>query len=102
MEPNFNDLIPLLDRGIIVTAPGNGDIDFVSRGFFPGTGINEDPATGSAHTTLTPYWSNQLSKEKMKAVQLSQRKGYFSVESAGNRSYISGKAAMYLRGEISI
>lgn len=102
MEPNFNDLIPLLDRGIIVTAPGNGDIDFVSRGFFPGTGINEDPATGSAHTTLTPYWSNQLSKKKMKAVQLSQRKGYFSVESAGNRSYISGKAAMYLRGEISI
>jgi len=99
MNPDFGALIPLLNRGILVTAPGDGDLDFVSRGFFPGTGINEDPATGSAHTTLTPYWSEQLSKKKMNAIQLSDRRGYFAVEDKGDRTHISGKAALYLKGE---
>ncbi len=102
MDPNFYALIPLLDRGILVTAPGDGDLDFVSRGFFPGTGINEDPATGSAHTTLTPYWSAELSKTKMKAVQLSKRRGYFQVEHQKDRTMISGKASLYMKGQIKI
>jgi len=100
ISPDFSALKPITDRGIIVTAPGDGDLDFVSRGFFPAAGIDEDPATGSAHTTLTPYWSEQLSKTHMKAVQLSQRKGYFSVQANGERTQISGYAALYMKGEI--
>ena len=48
-------------RGIIVTAAGD-DVDFVSRFFAPQSGIDEDPVTGSAHTTLIPYWAEKLSK----------------------------------------
>lgn len=88
-------------RGIIVTAPGN-EVDFVSRFFGPQVGVDEDPVTGSAHTTLTPFWSKRLGKKILTAVQLSSRKGSLTCEMAGNRVLISGKAVTYLIGEIFI
>jgi predicted PhzF superfamily epimerase YddE/YHI9 len=63
-------------------------------------GINEDPVTGSAHTTLIPYWARQLNKTKLSAVQLSERKGYLECEYLGQRVAISGQAKLYLTGEI--
>lgn len=86
-------------RGIIVTAPGN-DVDFVSRFFAPQSGIDEDPVTGSAHTTLIPYWAEKLSKTKLTARQLSKRGGYLQCELDGERVNIGGQARLYLRGEI--
>lgn len=100
MKPNFNELSRFDLRGVLVTAPGFDDFDFVSRGFFPATGINEDPATGSAHTTLTPYWAKSLDKTTMKALQMSQRKGFFNVEYKNDRTLIMGKGQLYAEGKI--
>lgn len=86
-------------RGVIVTALGN-NVDFVSRFFAPAYGINEDPVTGSAHTTLTPYWSNRLGRKNLTARQVSSRGGNLKCEMKGNRVLISGQAVMYMKGEI--
>ncbi|MFO7933138.1 MAG: PhzF family phenazine biosynthesis protein [Bacteroidales bacterium] len=101
MDPDFVSLARLGDRGVIVTAKGN-DVDFVSRFFAPGIGINEDPVTGSAHTTLTPYWAKELGKNRLIARQLSRRGGELICEDLGERVKISGKAVTYLEGEIHV
>jgi predicted PhzF superfamily epimerase YddE/YHI9 len=88
-------------RGLIVSAQGD-HCDFVSRCFFPGTGVNEDPVTGSAHTTLTPYWSKKLNKKQLSAMQLSKRGGVLSCEDKRERIIIGGKAVLYLKGKIYI
>ena len=101
MEPDFGLLAQAGGRGIIVTAPGD-DVDFVSRFFAPQTGINEDPVTGSAHTSLTPYWSKVLGKERLTARQLSARGGELICEHKGERVEISGHAVTYMKGKIRI
>lgn len=98
-NPNLHILRQSDARGIIITAPGD-TVDFVSRFFAPGSGVDEDPVTGSAHTTLTPYWSNRLAKTKLLALQLSKRKGNLICELDGDRVKISGKAVTYLIGDI--
>lgn len=101
IHPNLHLLDQLDCRGVIVSAPGK-EVDFVSRFFSPQCGIPEDPVTGSAHTSLTPYWSNILGKTKMTAKQLSLRGGDLICEYLGERVKISGKAMPYLIGEIEI
>jgi len=101
IEPNFENIKKLDARGIIVTAQGER-FDFVSRFFAPKHGINEDPVTGSAHTTLVPYWKQRLNKVKFKALQLSERQGILLCEEAGNRVKIAGKAKTYMIGDILI
>mgnify|MGYP003659220143 CR=1 FL=1 len=101
IEPNHHLLGQLDVRGVIVTAPGE-EVDFVSRFFAPACGIPEDPVTGSAHTSLTPYWTEILDKTKMTAKQLSKRGGDVVCEYLGERVKISGKAVLYLTGEIDI
>ncbi|MDC1471499.1 PhzF family phenazine biosynthesis protein [Gammaproteobacteria bacterium] len=88
-------------RGLIVTAPGD-DCDFVSRCFFPSTGVIEDPVTGSAHTSLIPYWSKKLNKNKLIAKQLSKRGGVLFCEHKNDRVHIGGNSVLYLKGEIFI
>lgn len=99
IKPNFNSIAKLKGRGVIITAKGN-EVDFVSRFFAPQSGINEDPVTGSAHTTLTPYWSKRLNKTELTAIQLSERKGYLKCKYLNERVEISGQAKLYLIGEI--
>lgn len=99
MKPDFRKLAQTKSRGVIVTAPGD-TVDFVSRFFCPQIGIDEDPVTGSAHTTLTPYWSVRLGKLSLKARQLSARGGYLECTLHGDRTRISGRALLYLKGEI--
>ena len=101
ISPNFFLLDKVDARGVIVSAKGE-DVDFVSRFFAPQSGINEDPVTGSAHTTLTPYWSKVLGKKVLFAKQLSQRSGNLICEDLGERVKISGKAVFYLEGEIEL
>lgn len=101
INPNFQLLETVGGRGVIVTAKGN-QVDFVSRFFGPQVGINEDPVTGSAHTTLIPYWSKALNKKSLSALQLSDRKGTLYCEYLGERVHISGKAVTYLIGEIEV
>lgn len=85
--------------GVIITAKGV-DVDFVSRCFAPQSGIPEDPVTGSAHTSLTPYWSGKLRKQTMQALQLSERMGFLKCKNAGSRIEISGKAKTFFAGEM--
>lgn len=99
LKPDLLELAKWKARGVIVTAKGDTS-DFVSRFFAPQSGIDEDPVTGSAHTTLTPYWAGQLGKKELTAVQLSARKGNLRCNYLGDRVEISGKAMTYLIGEI--
>jgi len=101
ISPNFHLLDQCDCRGVIVSAPGN-DVDFVSRFFAPNCGIPEDPVTGSAHTTMIPYWSKTLNKTKLSAKQLSKRGGNLACEYLGERVKISGNAVTYLIGEIQL
>ncbi|WP_282074823.1 PhzF family phenazine biosynthesis protein [Maribacter aquivivus] len=101
ITPDFFLLNELECRGVIVSSKGN-DVDFVSRFFAPQCGIPEDPVTGSAHTTLTPYWSPKLNKKTLSAKQLSERGGELECEFHGDRVKISGHGVCYLVGEIEI
>ena len=95
------DQINLNPGGVIVTAKGD-NCDFVSRFFTPQATILEDPVTGSAHCTLTPYWSNELHKKSMNAQQISVRKGELICELKKDRVFVSGKAVTYLKGQINL
>ena len=101
LDPDFNTLAKAPCRGIIVTSKGD-QVDFVSRCFYPQSGINEDPVTGSAHTIMVPFWSEKLGKTKMKAIQLSSRRGNLECELVGDRVLMSGHAVTYMKGEIEI
>jgi PhzF family phenazine biosynthesis protein len=101
LKPDLAKIAQVPARGIIVTAPGK-DVDFVSRFFAPQSGIPEDPVTGSAHTTLTPYWAARLGRIELSAKQLSKRRGSLRCRLAGNRVEISGQARFYMSGEINL
>jgi predicted PhzF superfamily epimerase YddE/YHI9 len=88
--------------GTIVTAPGEGEADYVCRLFAPSQGIDEDPATGSIHCTLAPYWAALLGKGTLRAEQLSARGGTMQSTIAGDRVKITGKARLYLHGAIEL
>jgi PhzF family phenazine biosynthesis protein len=99
IKPNFDVLKKVPTRGIIVTAKGD-KVDFVSRFFAPRVGVNEDPVTGSAHSTLIPYWSQKLHKKEMVAEQLSKRGGTILCTHLEDRVEMKGSAVTYLIGEI--
>ena len=101
LAPDFPRLAAVDARGAIVTAPGN-DVDFVSRFFGPRAGIDEDPVTGSAHTTLIPYWAGELGRDKMTARQVSARGGELWCELRGERVRIAGQAVTYLAGALRL
>ncbi|MBK8555376.1 MAG: PhzF family phenazine biosynthesis protein [Lewinellaceae bacterium] len=101
LEPDFMALRKYPSRGFIATAPGD-HVDFVSRCFYPAFGIDEDPATGSAHTTLTPFWHQKTNTSEFSATQLSKRRGTLHCILDGDRVRISGQAVLYLEGVCQI
>ena len=103
IKPDSVAIAALPGRGLIVTAPGSDSgVDFVSRFFAPSCGIAEDPATGSAHCTLTPYWADRLDRTSLVARQLSARGGLLHCALADERVLISGRVIPYLSGVIHI
>ena len=101
LDPDFRLMAELPFRGCIVTAPGS-ETDIASRCFYPAYGIDEDPVTGSAHTTLFSYWSRRWKRDHLTAVQLSKRGGIIEGRVRGNRVILSGNAVLYLKGEITV
>jgi PhzF family phenazine biosynthesis protein len=101
LEPDLSIMKELDTIGVIVTAKGKS-ADAVSRCFYPGAGIPEDPVTGSAHCNIIPYWAAKLNKTKLFCRQLSQRGGELWCELNGDRVLMSGKCSLYMRGEIEI
>lgn len=101
LSPDLQRVAELDARGLIITAPGD-QVDFVSRFYAPQSGIPEDPVTGSAHTTLTPLWSDELGKKELIARQISPRGGELICRDCGDRVEIGGQAVTYLVGQISV
>ena len=103
LTPDFVELDKVDARGIIVTSGSDDDrYDFLSRFFCPAVSINEDPATGSAHCCLTPYWSNRLGKTEMQAYQASARGGELTVRLVDDRVHLIGSARTIFRSVLSI
>lgn len=102
LAPDFAAVAALDRFAVIATAPGEGDVDFVSRFFAPARGVNEDPVTGSAHCTLIPYWAERLGRDRLEARQVSPRGGALSCALKGDRVTIAGRAVLYLEGTITI
>jgi PhzF family phenazine biosynthesis protein len=100
-DPDFTLMKELDSIGIIVTAKGQS-ADVVSRCFYPGLGIQEDPVTGSAHCNIVPYWSDKLGKTKLFCKQLSLRGGDLHCELEGDRVLMSGNCVLFLEGEINL
>ena len=101
IKPDLSLLNKIDVIGIVVTSPGT-NCDFVSRFFAPNCGVPEDPVTGSSHAQLIPFWAEKLGKTNMHAFQLSKRGGELWCEQKGDRVIIKGKAAFYMKGEISV
>ncbi|MEL6347906.1 MAG: PhzF family phenazine biosynthesis protein [Myxococcota bacterium] len=102
LAPDITALGSDLGVNVIVTAPGQGDVDFVSRFFAPASGVAEDPVTGSAHCTLAPYWAERLGKTVLNARQLSARGGALICGVVGDRVQLTGHCALYLDGTINL
>ena len=107
--PNFDAITAITQReklrGVIVTAQSSAqssEYDFVSRFFAPGSGIPEDPVTGSAHTSLAPYWGERLGRNELVGYQASARGGVVQVSSSGDRVYLKGQAITVLDGELLV
>jgi PhzF family phenazine biosynthesis protein len=103
LKPDFAALGKIADCwSAMATAPGENGVDFVSRFFAPRQGIDEDPATGSSHCTLVPYWAKRLGKTELQARQLSRRVGTLTCGLNGDRVSIGGRAVLYLEGQITV
>jgi PhzF family phenazine biosynthesis protein len=102
LQPDFALLRKIPVRGVIVTSRADSaGYDFVSRFFAPGSGIDEDPVTGSAHCCLGPYWAGRLGKTEFVAYQASARGGVVRVRLNGDRVILGGQAITVLRGELA-
>ena len=101
LRPDMGRLAAVGHSAAIVTASGR-EADFVSRFFAPASGVPEEPATGSSHSTLFPYWAGRLGKTKLRALQLSSRGGELMCEDRGDRVTIAGRGIAYLEGTITV
>src|SRR5712672_2526874 len=102
LAPDMAALAQLDRPGVIVTAPGEGTYDFVSRYFAPAKGIPEDPVTGAAHCMLAPFWAKRLGRTEFRAFQASRRGGVIICRLAGDRVELEGSCVFYMRGEAEI
>ncbi|GLH72879.1 putative isomerase [Geothrix limicola] len=102
LAPDFAAIARLDRSGLIVTAPGDGGYDFVSRYFAPAKGISEDPVTGGAHCALTPYWAQRLNRTTFRAFQASRRGGELICRMVGDRVELEGSCVFYLEGTAEI
>jgi len=102
MNPDMKLLREIPARGFIVTSRSrSGEFDFVSRFFAPAVGVDEDPVTGSAHSSLGPYWKRKLGKKEFRAFQASERGGEIRVRVGEERVFIGGRAVTVLKGVLA-
>ena len=104
LEPDTRRMGRELHANVICTAPGDpgSGLDFVSRFFAPGSGVDEDPVTGSAHATLAPFWSRRLGRNPLRARQISKRGGDLLCTVDGDRVRLQGHCVVYLRGVVTL
>jgi PhzF family phenazine biosynthesis protein len=102
LTPDMTALARVGRPGVIVTAPSDGNYDFISRYFAPAKGIPEDPVTGAAHCMLAPYWAKRLGKKEFRAFQASQRGGEVVCRLVNDRIELRGECVFYLEGEVEV
>jgi PhzF family phenazine biosynthesis protein len=102
LEPDMAAIARLDRGGVIVTAQGDANFDFISRYFAPAKGIPEDPVTGSAHCMLAPYWARRLGRTSFRAFQASRRGGEVDCRLHGDRVELEGACVFYLEGTVEI
>ncbi|MFY4718597.1 PhzF family phenazine biosynthesis protein [Streptomyces sp. LaBMicrA B280] len=103
LAPDHKALAAYSARGVIATARADdpaGGYDYLSRCFFPNVGIDEDPATGSAHTALAPHWSARLGRADLTGLQASARTGLVRTGLRGERTLLTGRAVTVVEGEL--
>ena len=100
VAPDMDALLAVDAQGLIVTATGEADSDFVSRYFAPAVGVPEDPVTGSAHCTLGPYWAARLGRDELRGHQVSARGGWVDVRVDGPRVHLGGRAVTVISGSV--
>ena len=101
VQPHLEKLLELGPLDVVVTAPGTQH-DFVSRYFWPANGGAEDPATGSIHAGLAPFWAERLGQPRLSALQASRRRGLLDCRVEADRVFVAGHAVMYLEGLIRV
>ncbi|MBB4633722.1 PhzF family phenazine biosynthesis protein [Sphingosinicella soli] len=102
MKPDFGLLREVGNHLVVVTAPGGGAFDVVSRVFAAGAGIDEDPVTGAAHAMLTPYWAERLGKPAFQAFQASARGGRVACRLDGERAVLGGTCVTVIEGTFTL
>jgi PhzF family phenazine biosynthesis protein len=102
LSPDISAIARMDRAGLVVTAPGDGSYDFVSRYFAPAKGIPEDPVTGGAHCALTPYWTARLNKRTLFAFQASRRGGELVCHLVDGRVELEGACVFYLEGKVTL
>jgi PhzF family phenazine biosynthesis protein len=102
LHPDIAALVPMHANGVIVTAPGDLNYDFVSRYFTPQKGIAEDPVTGAAHCMLAPCWAERLGKSEFRAYQASRRGGELLVRMLGDRVELEGSCVFFFEGHAEV
>lgn len=102
LAPDFGALRALGNLSVIATARAeSAELDFVSRFFAPGAGIDEDPVTGAAHCALAPWWAEALGRQELAGFQASPRGGRVGVRLEGEAHVVlAGRAVTVLRGDL--
>ena len=101
LTPDIPALAKLGNDLFVCTAPGK-DTDVISRVFVPGAGIDEDPVTGAAHATITPYWAEKLGRDSFTAYQASARGGYLGCRLDGDKAWLNGTCVTVVEGVFRI
>jgi PhzF family phenazine biosynthesis protein len=102
LTPKMEAVAGLDPHGVIVTAPGDAGLDFVSRFFAPAMGVDEDPVTGSAHCVLAPFWAGRLGRTVLRAHQASRRGGDLTCRLVADRVELVGQCVFYMEGTVEV
>ena len=93
-------------RGNLVVAAladAGSDVDVVDRFFAPGSGIAEDPATGSAHCIAGPLYAQKLGRPVVRFLQAYPgRGGEIETEHRGERLILRGRAVTTVEAELRL
>lgn len=89
--------------GVAALAGPGADHDVVDRFFAPGSGIPEDPTTGSLHCLLAPLYAEKLGRPTIRFHQAYPgRGGDLECVQAGARVLIRGRAVTVLESRLRV
>jgi PhzF family phenazine biosynthesis protein len=89
--------------GVAALAKSGSVVDVVDRFFAPGSGIPEDPATGSLHCILSPLFSQKLGRPVVTFLQAYPgRGGDITCEHRGERVLLRGQAVTVIESRLRL